>query len=204
MKQPAPSPLQFNSGIVIATALGLLGLGLLLWGCWIPAKAQLAQILLERAWQQSKADGRPHKAWPWADSWPLARLTIPALNFETIILKEAGGEGLAFGPVLLDQSAPLGRTGTSVIAAHRDTHFRKLADLRIGMQVIVEPVAGPKLSYKIDASRVARWDQSGLIRDSRQDTLVLSSCWPFDGLSSSPLRFIAEATPTRQTASLLH
>ncbi len=203
MEKPAPSPTQFKIGAVSAMALGLLGLGLLIWGSWIPVKAELAQYLLERAWQQSKSDGAPHKAWPWADSWPVAKLTIPDLDFEAIILKESGGEGLAFGPILLDQSAPLGQRGTSVISAHRDTHFKALANLQVGMQVSLEPMHGPTLHYTIDASRIARWDRSGLVRNTLSSSLVLSSCWPFDGLTSGPLRFIAEATPDRKTAQLI-
>ena len=34
---------------------------------WIFAKAQLAQVLLERAFTQSIATGLPVKAWSWAD-----------------------------------------------------------------------------------------------------------------------------------------
>lgn len=203
MPKPAPSPTQFKIGAVSAMALGLLGLGLLIWGSWIPIKATLAQYLLERAWEQSESDGIPHKAWPWADSWPVAKLTIPALDFHAIILKEAGGEGLAFGPVLLDQSAPLGHRGTSVISAHRDTHFKALANLRIGMQVVLEQMNGPTLRYTIDDKRIARWDQSGLVKNTLDTSLVLSSCWPFDGLTSGPLRFIAEASPNRETAKLI-
>ena len=203
MKHPGPRPTQLTLGTVCAAALGLLGLGFLILGSWIPLKANLAQILLERAWHQSKLDGQPHKAWPWADSWPVAKLRIPALDFEAIILKEAGGEGLAFGPVLLDQSAPLGQRGTSVIAAHRDTHFKALADLRIGMQVTLETLTDQPLSYTIDNSRIARWDQSGLVSNTLGSTLVLSSCWPFDAMTSGPLRFIAEATPSDKTAQMI-
>nr|WP_321456210.1 class GN sortase [uncultured Cohaesibacter sp.] len=203
MRHPDLSPTQFTLGTFVATALGLLGLGFLVWGSWIPLKAQLAQVLLERAWQQSRLDGLPHRAWPWADSWPVAKLKIPALSFEAIILKEAGGEGLAFGPVLLDQSAPLGTRGTTVIAAHRDTHFKALANLRMGMQLVLEPMDGPALTYMVDKNRIARWDQSGLVKNTLASSLVLASCWPFDAMTSGPMRFIAEASPSRATAKLI-
>ncbi|WP_119308278.1 class GN sortase [Cohaesibacter haloalkalitolerans] len=198
-----PRPTQYKLGTLGAVALGLLGLGLLLWGSWIPIKAQLAQVLLERAWQQSRTDGKPHKAWPWADSWPVARLTIPSLDLHTIILKEAGGEGLAFGPVLLAQGAPLGTAGTSIIAAHRDTHFQPLQHLQTGALVEVEQMTGPTLTYRIDGSKIVRWDQSGLQKDSQSPLLVLSSCWPFNGMVGGPLRYLAFASPTEATARRL-
>ncbi|WP_319529426.1 class GN sortase [uncultured Cohaesibacter sp.] len=180
---------------------GLAGFACLAVGLWIPAKAELAQYLLERAWEKSRISGEPIKAWPWADSWPVARLTIPSLDFEAIILHEAGGEGLAFGPVFLSQSAPIGSTGTSVISAHRDTHFKALADLKPGAFVTVETLAGDKDTYQIDSLRKARWDQSGLTREALEPRLALTTCWPFGSLTPGPMRFIAEAHLSEQTAA---
>lgn len=173
--------------------LSLVGSGFVLWGFWIPMKAQLAQYLLERAWQTSRETGQPQKAWSWADSWPVAKLSIKALNLQAIVLKEAGGEALAFGPVLLEQSASLGGNGTSVIAAHRDTHFKALSRLEQGALIKVEPMAGPSMTYQVNEMRIVRWDQSGLIKDTQSSQLIITSCWPFDSLIEGPLRFIAIA-----------
>ena len=41
---------------------------------WTPVKAVAAQVLLERAFEQSVIDGQPVRPWPWADMAPLARL----------------------------------------------------------------------------------------------------------------------------------
>ena len=188
---------------VLVLGLSIAGLLLIAQGTWIPVKAHIAQILLEHAWQTGKITGRTQKPWPWADSWPVAHLTIPSIGLEAIILKEAGGEGLAFGPVHLSRSATLGEVGTSVIAAHRDTHFRKLANLEKGAILNLEIENGQRLAYQVTTMRIARWDRSGLIRDSLKDQLVLSSCWPFDALKEGPLRFIAIATPVAQTSAMI-
>lgn len=180
--------LKLAACLLASTGLLLIGLAV-----WIPAKAQLAQILLERAWRESKETQSPIKPWHWADTAPVARLSIPSLQLDTIVLKEAGGEGLAFGPVHLIQSAKLGTQGTSVVAAHRDTHFQKLADLELNDTLIIEPIDGPSRTYRVNKMRVAPWDESGLVRDTGETRLVLTSCWPFDSLKPGPLRFIAEA-----------
>ncbi|MGB9142469.1 MAG: sortase, partial [Aestuariivirga sp.] len=111
-----------------------LAISLLLFGqsAWIFAKAQLAQVLLERAFSQSMASGEPVKAWGWADTWPVARLEISRLQASTIVLRGGSGEALAFGPALLDETARIGEPGTAVIAAHRDTHFAFLRDAAVG------------------------------------------------------------------------
>ncbi|WP_171021902.1 class GN sortase [Cohaesibacter sp. CAU 1516] len=190
-----------------AMLIGMAGFALILWAGWIPAKAKLAQFLLQRAWMESQTTGTPVKAWGWADTWPVAKLSIPAIAFEAIILREAGGEGLAFGPVLLNQSASLGEDGLSVISAHRDTHFKPLAQLKPGMKIHIEPLKGPTLTYQVEQMRIAPWDRSGLSKDSFEPTLALTSCWPFEDVTPGPLRFIAEARllqslPSTQAAPL--
>ena len=42
-------------------------------------KAWLAQRLLHRAWAATQAEGGPVKPWPWADTWPIARLSMANL-----------------------------------------------------------------------------------------------------------------------------
>ena len=61
--------------IVVAVALlAALGAWELGHGAWIHAKAQLAQYLLQRAWERTLRGEPAAKPWPWADTWPVARL----------------------------------------------------------------------------------------------------------------------------------
>ena len=61
-------------GWLVPAALIALGGWQVAGGVWIHAKAVLAQILLERAWQQTRDGGERVRPWPWADTWPVARL----------------------------------------------------------------------------------------------------------------------------------
>ena len=65
---------------------------------YLDAKAELAGILIRRAWQQSIGTGKPHVPWPWADTHPVARLRIPRLRYDEIVLESATPRTLAFGP----------------------------------------------------------------------------------------------------------
>jgi sortase A len=87
--------LPFLAPAAVVMALGLMLCG---QGLWIPAKAALAQVLLERAFERSLATGRPVKPWPWADTWPVARISFPRLHRQVIVLDGASGQALAFGP----------------------------------------------------------------------------------------------------------
>ena len=191
----------------LAGLITLTGLVLVAHGLWVPVKAQLAQLLLGQAWETSLKTGRPQKAWSWADSWPVAKLSIPAIQLDSIILQEAGGEGLAFGPVLLSQSAQPGSPGASVISAHRDTHFKSLKNIKIGDHLSLALMDGRVLRYQVTQSRIAPWDQSGLSAEGFEPELVLTSCWPFDAITPTDQRFILHAeqllpqeAPTPQAA----
>ena len=63
---------------VITGALALAGVLSIAQGAWIPVKAALAQVLLDNAWRETLYSGQPLKPWPWADTWPVARLSVPA------------------------------------------------------------------------------------------------------------------------------
>src|SRR5690606_13307287 len=118
-------------GLVLG-ALVTAGTALFWAGFWIPAKDALAQHLLNRAWQASSDERRNAKPWPWADTWPVARLRLPGRAVPLTVLAGASGRNLAFGPAVMDGSAAPGTPGVSVIAGHRDTHFKALAELTVG------------------------------------------------------------------------
>lgn len=109
---------------------------------WIHAKAELAQVLLERAWQQSLTQDQPVKPWPWADTWPVARLTSPRHQVQLIVLDGASGATLAFAPGHMAGSASPGEIGNTVLSAHRDTHFSFLEHLRMGDELGLETPDG--------------------------------------------------------------
>ena len=88
--------------------LAFCGLVMMGQGAIIPAKAWLAQILLERAFEQGLASHRPVKAWPWADAAPIARIRVPRLGVDELVLSGGSGEAMAFGPSLLPRGRPPG------------------------------------------------------------------------------------------------
>jgi sortase A len=180
-------------------ALGLAGLLVALGGWqvgaagWIHAKAWLAQALLETAWQRTLATGAPAKPWPWADTWPVARLAAPAHGAELIVLAGGNGRTLAFAPGHLDGSPLPGRPGTSVIGGHRDTHFRFLERVRRGDELVVDDDAGVHrfrvTETRIVDSRTARIEPAGT-----RPALALVTCYPFDAIvPGGPLRYVVLA-----------
>ena len=162
-------------------------------GLWIQVKAVLAQILLERAFAQTLATGQAVKPWPWADTWPVARVEAPRLGKSAIVLHGSSGQALAFGPGHVEGTPQLGEPGTAVLSAHRDTHFAFLRDVQVGDFLHVTRRDGTALRFRATGASVVRWDASGIDPLAGPPKLVLSTCWPFNAKTPGPLRYLLEA-----------
>src|SRR5260370_11011160 len=181
---------RFAAAIILALA----GTTLLGQGVYIHAKALVAQVLLARAFDAAITSGRIEKPWPWADTWPVARIEVPRLHASTIVLAGSSGQALAFGPGHLELTPDAGERGVAVYAAHRDTHFRFLRDVGIGDEIDVTRSDGQTFRYRADKTAIVRFDASGIDPLVSGSELVLSTCWPFDALVSGPERYILHAT----------
>jgi sortase A len=176
----------------------VLGTAMLIAGFWIPVKAELAQQLLNRAWAASKGGDLNARPWPWADTWPVARLTLPMHDRPLTVLAGASGRNLAFGPALMDGSAMPGTPGVAVIAGHRDTHFRELGELGIGDQFAIELPDGVSYTYEVAAIDVVDANRSMLRLDSQESVVMLVTCYPFESvLAGGSLRYVVMAYPVR-------
>jgi len=189
------------AGMAAVVALALGGLILIAQGIYIHAKAMLAQILLERAFAQALSTGTPVKPWSWADTWPVARVVVPRLGKSAIVLAGSSGQALAFGPGQLERTPEIGEEGTAIYAAHRDTHFAFLADVRVGDHIEVTRRDGKVLRFRVTGASVVRFDHSGIDPYSPGRRLVLSTCWPLNARTQGPLRYVVHAemieTPSR-------
>jgi sortase A len=179
--------------------LGGAGLACFGSGVYIYAKAGLAQVLLHSAWVRTLESGTAAKPWPWADTYPVARLIAPAQDTDMLVLSGASGRTLAFGPGHLSGSANPGEPGNSVITAHRDTHFRFLQRLASGDTLVVEGRNGTRRHFLVRTTYVADFRALNIPRDTPQPTLTLVTCFPFDAINpGGPLRYVVVAEATSQ------
>lgn len=190
------SPTRSAPRLLATLFVGLLALGCWqVWeGTWIYAKAALAQLLLQRSWSRAITGDPMPKPWPWADTWPVARLHMTQPNVDVIILSGAYGRTLAFGPGHVSSTALPGQEGTMIVTGHRDTHFRFLKDVKPKDEFELTGTDGTTRRYRVS---------EGLVMDSRRDAiptridgqdLVLVTCFPFDAIKAGgPLRYVVRA-----------
>ena len=179
---------------LVISALVLGGMLSLAHGAWIPAKARLAQVLLDHAWHETLRSGDSAKPWPWADTWPVARLIAPSHKKSMVVLAGANGAVLAFGPGHLTTSAPPGVSDNSVIAGHRDTHFAFLKALKPGDVLQLQAPDGAFHDYRVTQTRVVHETDARVLQRSESAMLTLITCYPFDVVvPGGPLRYVVSA-----------
>jgi sortase A len=71
----------------------------------------------------------------------------------------------------------------TVIAGHRDTHFRVLAALAIGDELALERPDGSVYVYEVTDLDVVDSRRAQLRLDADESIVVLVTCWPFDALT---------------------
>jgi sortase A len=134
------------------------------------------------------------KPWWWADTYPVAKLTIGPDARVLMVLEGSSGRNLAFGPTHDPASVLPGERGNSVIDGHRDTHFAVLKGLKLGDVLNVELPDGRRVSFAIAGLHVADSRRSRISLDSDVPRLTLVTCYPFDAIQpGGPLRYVVTA-----------
>ena len=182
----------------VATALLIACLGAGVWqigeGLCIHAKARFAQFLIADAWDRTLAGERSVKPWPWADTWPVARLHALATGDQLYVLSGADGRAIAFGPGHVRGTPLPGRQGNSVIGGHRDTHFAFLRDLKQGDELAVQREDGLVHQYRVSDMKVVDKSDIQVASNYGPTRLTLVTCWPFDALrAGGPERYVVSA-----------
>jgi sortase A len=195
------SPALLVTGRRLGLARCLAAVLLLLLAAWqgghaalIQAKALVAQQLVRRAWREARAGAPEPRPWPWADTHPVARLTVPAREVELFVLAGGSGRTLAFGPGHVAGTALPGAAGNSVIGGHRDTHFAFLRALAPGEAIEIERPDGQRVPYVVRSARVVDRRDVEVMADAGDTRLTLVTCWPFDAVRpGGPLRYVVSA-----------
>lgn len=124
---------------------------------------------------------------------PVARLLIPRLSLDEIIVEGTGDGELNTGPGHLPGSAIPGQPGNAIVSAHRDRHFFPLAELKVGDTVVTE-VGTAATRWTVVSRRIVKAGAPALFRKA-DATLTLTTCWPIRYFGPAPDRLVITARP---------
>ncbi len=182
--------------LLLSMLFGLIGSTFAGHGVYLNMKANLAQFLLQQAWEESRLKGQGVPPWPWADTRPLARLEFLQQGESYIVLEGSSGRSLAFAPGHLSGSALPGEPGHTIISAHRDTHFSILEQVTQSTVFALETLAGKKHYYRVFDMAIVDTRTEPLLLKPETGFLTLITCYPFDAINSgSPYRYRIDAIP---------
>jgi sortase A len=194
---------------MMSLALFAFALFLIIDGFYIKAKAQYAQYLIADSWDHYMKTGELRKPWPWADTYPVAKLEM--YQKTQYVLAGASGRNLAFGPSHMLQTAGLGRRGNAAIAGHRDTHFdvlkqAKTGDLiyltsrnsstpRAGLESEGEQTNYLRQAYRVKTIEIVDQHNLDVLNNTGgTPSITLITCYPFDSMEPNPaLRYVVTA-----------
>jgi len=163
------------------------GVGTALVGAALGIAAWQGQDAARVEWEAQATDESPSDA-----RQELTRLSFPVQGAEFFVWEGASKKNLLFGPARVAESGTPGCNGNCIIAAHRDTHFRILRDVRKDQPILVEH-AGRIYRYRITALHIVGAADKTYYRATSSPTLTLVTCYPFSYLGRAPKRFIVQA-----------
>ncbi|PYQ44376.1 MAG: hypothetical protein DMG99_04150 [Acidobacteria bacterium] len=178
--------------------------GALAFACWgyLMLRQACFQKAASRVLQQqiAKASTSPQHdvlqaheaAIPLRHGEMIGRLEIPRVNVSVIVLEGADSSVLDVAAGHIPGTALPGLSGNVGIAAHRDTFFRSLREIRVQDRLSFRTAAGI-FQYAVESTEVVEPSDTGVLRQNAGEELTLVTCYPFNYIGSAPKRFIVHA-----------
>jgi sortase A len=122
----------------------------------------------------------------------IGRLEIPRVSVSVIVLEGADSSVLDVAAGHIPGTALPGLNGNVGIAAHRDTFFRSLREIRTQDRLSFKTPAGI-FQYAVESTEVVEPSNTEVLRQTASQELTLVTCYPFNYIGSAPKRFIVHA-----------
>jgi sortase A len=175
----------------ILIILGLIGIAK---ASFMPIKAIIGQHYLEAAWHESLRNNKLSKPWRSADFYMIGELKVPRLKISRVILNSVSGEAMSWGIGRVPNISSSLNNQSIVLAGHRDSHMQFMSQLNAGDKIELIMSDGVMKTFMISKMDVI--DNPELIMssiNSENESLILTTCWPFNASKSSQQRYIVRA-----------
>lgn len=178
----------------------VVGGSLLFEGARIFFESRRGQFTAKREFEHPPKAAPPSTEQPPPEQQPfrprlgetVGKLIIPRLGTQLYFVEGVDARELLRGPGHIPGTAMPGVTGNCVIAAHRDTHFRVLKDIRKGDDIVLMTREGEYL-YRVKSTQIVSPKNLGPLQPTPGPVLNLITCYPFYYVGNAPKRFIVEA-----------
>ena len=122
----------------------------------------------------------------------IRRIEIPRVGVSAVVVEGTDKATLRRAAGHIQGTAVPGQLGNIGIAAHRDTFFRPLRNIRLNDIVTLTTLRG-EYYYRVVWMRVVSPATVSVLSPSEKEILTLVSCYPFYFVGPAPNRFIVRA-----------
>lgn len=164
--------------------IGIICLGL--YGFYT-VQARIEQSMLEKELYRPRKlepSPAPHK-FSLQEGDLFGRLEVPRLNLSVMVMEGIDDKTLRLGAGHVP-GTPL------AFAAHRDTFFRPLKDIKVDDTIRLTTLEG-QTSYRVTNTKIVLPSDTSVLDETSDKTLVLVTCYPFYYIGPAPKRFVVEA-----------
>lgn len=184
----------------IFLALGLLALGYCAKSftqAWLYQRWALPQMTKQRSYNAESIPGsaeQPKKtsSTSLGEMSPIGRLEISRVHISAVVAEGTSQRVLSRAVGHAVGTALPGQTGNVTLAAHRDTFFRHLGDVRPG-DIIELKEPGHEYRYQVRFTAVVGPKDTWVLQPTGKETLTLLTCYPFHFVGPAPDRFVIRA-----------
>jgi sortase A len=182
---------------VISNILFAFGILALAYAAFLYADAHLYQAVQIQKLEQARPPAQPLLL---ADGDVLGEISVPRLQLDAIVVQGDSSDDLKRAVGHLSSSALPGEHGNVALAAHRDTFFRPLRDIRVGDEIKFK-TRERSFDYVVESTEVVAPNDISVLQPSAGHDLTLLTCYPFRYIGPAPKRFVVFAREIKQKSN---
>jgi sortase A len=129
----------------------------------------------------------------------IGRISIPNLKLSAMVREGADTKTLRIAVGHIPSTALPGQPGNVGVAAHRDTFFRHLGELKNGDTIGFSTVDGD-FTYRVESLKIVEPENIEVLASSDEKVLTMVTCYPFHYIGNAPHRYIVRAKQVPNTS----
>lgn len=122
----------------------------------------------------------------------IGRIDIPRLRVRAVVKEGIDDKTLRRAVGHVPETVRPGVPGNVGLAAHRDSFFRGLRNVRKQDRIVIETLDG-KYEYEVESTQIVRPKDVQVLAPTKESVLTLVTCYPFNYVGNAPKRFIVRA-----------
>jgi sortase A len=123
---------------------------------------------------------------------PEAVIRIGSLGLEVPVFPGATEANMTRGAGRITGSPRFGEPGNVSVSSHRDGYFRKLRNIKVGDEIVVD-TRSATYRYVVEEIRITEPTDTVVLWPGDVPELTLVTCYPFDFIGRAPQRYVVRA-----------